>query len=141
MTDTYTSGSTVLAPFEKTFKSYDLVAYSAATWDWCDVHFDQKTAESMGLPAPFVDGQNFGAIFAKQIRIHFGPLAFVSSMKLRFRNLVFVGDTVRGTAEITSEGTAADGTRLFEVAQILVKADGAPAASATTCVRIPPPPI
>ena len=128
-----------LPAVEKTFSSYDLMAYGAATWDWYDVHFDQKIAEKMGLPAPFVDGQNFGAIFGTQVRSLFGPQAFVSHMSLRFRNLVFVGDSIVGSAEISAVQTGADGGEIYEVAQNLAKPDGTPVASATTRVVLPPP--
>lgn len=126
-----------LAPFEKTFQAYDLVAYGAATWDWYDVHYDQDKAASLGLPAPFVDGQHFGAIFATQLRNAFGPNAFLQEMDLRFHALVYVGDTVRGEGEVTAEAHCPQtGDRLITLNQRALRGMD-PVASATSTLRLP----
>lgn len=93
---------TPLPAFEKRFQPYDLMAYGAATWDWYDVHYDRNTSQAAGLPGPFVDGQQFGALFARQIRQFFGDQCFLSAMDLRFHALVFAGDLVSGRGEIVT---------------------------------------
>lgn len=124
-----------LPPLEKTFTPVDLMAYGAATWDWYQVHYDVENARALGFPAPFVDGQNWGALFAKQLRGHFGPQAFVSRMALRYHAMAFAGDTVTGSAEITAIRDE-PGARVVEVAQKLEKA-GAAVASCKSEVRLP----
>lgn len=119
-----------LPPFEKTFHAYDLMAYGAATWDWYDVHYDPKATQAQGLPAPFVDGQHLGALFAKQLRDHFGPQAFLSEMDLRFHDLVHAGDHIRAEALITE---ARPDSHLVE--QIMTCA-GRKVASATSVVAL-----
>jgi acyl dehydratase len=93
---------TPLPDFKKRFHAYDLMAYGAATWDWYDVHYDRATAEAAGLPGPFVDGQQFGALFARQIRQFFGDQCFLAAMDLRFHALVHAGDLVTGRGAILS---------------------------------------
>lgn len=121
---------TALPAWEKTFRPFELMAYGAATWDWYNVHYDRTTSDAARLPGPFVDGQQFGALFARQIRQYFGDRAFISAMELRFHSLVHAGDTVLGSAEITA--ALASGT--LEVRQLLT-CRGRPVASAVTTVE------
>ena len=125
-----------LPPFEKTFHSYDLMAYGAATWDWYDVHYDRQATERQGLPAPFVDGQHLGALFAKQLRDHFGPQAFLAEMDLRFHSLVHAGDHIRAEAEIIEAPTP----QTRRVLQSMSCA-GRRVASATSVVALHFPPL
>jgi acyl dehydratase len=124
-----------LPPVDRRFTPVDLMAYGAATWDWYACHYDREEAARLGFPAPFVDGQNWGAVFAKQLRDHFGPDAFVSRMALRYHSMAFAGDRVTGSAEITRLRDVAGG-RVAEVLHRLEK-DGAPVASCRSEIRLP----
>ena len=92
----------VLPPLERTITLTDMVAYAGATWDWHRLHYDSSYVEVAGLPAPVVDGQVLGALMAEQLLDHLGPRAFITSLALRFKAMVFAGETVR------VEGSAAD---------------------------------
>ncbi len=85
---------------EKTFSSTDLVMYAGATWDWHRLHHDQDFAQGMGLSAPVIDGQIYGALFAKHLTAWLGPRWFVSRQKFRMRAMAFAGDTLRTVGEV-----------------------------------------
>ncbi|KAA2313812.1 hypothetical protein DL237_10215 [Pseudooceanicola sediminis] len=125
----------VLPPFEKTLTPVDLMAYGAATWDWYACHYNDAAARDLGLSAPFVDGQMWGAWFARQLRAYCGPQAFVGGMKLRYHAMCFAGDHVECRAVITSVSPLADGTEI-EVSQQIEKA-GTRVASCISVVILP----
>jgi len=93
---------TALPPLERTLGLPDLVAYSGATWDWHRMHYDRVWAADAGVPAPVVDGQMLGALMAEQLLDHFGPRAFITNLSVRFKSMVFAGETVRIESEIAS---------------------------------------
>jgi acyl dehydratase len=125
---------TAVPGFEKTFRSHDLMAYGAATWDWFSVHYDQHRAEALGFPGCFVDGQNFGALFAKQAMDWSGPRGFISAMSLRYRAMVFVGDSVVGSAEVSNVAAVGD-TEIVTLSQIIRRGDTTVATCTTTLRR------
>ncbi len=129
------SAGEALPPIDESFPTWRMMAYGAATWDWYQVHFDHKVAASMGLPGPFVDGQQWGAVFARQLREHFGPQAFVTKMALRYHAMVFADERVTGSAEITNIRHE-PGAQVAEVLHRLEK-DGRPVASCRSEVRLP----
>ena len=120
---------------EKTYSSTDLVMYGAATWDWHRLHHDDGFAKEMGLPAPVLDGQIFGALFAKQATAWLGPKAFVRRLNFRMRAMAFAGDTLRleGRVDELREG---DDGNVVVLRQQLKKGDTL-VAEATTEVRLP----
>lgn len=126
---------TTIPPQDKTFTTVDLVAYGAATWDWHRLHYDIDYARSMKLPSVIVDGQQFGAVFAKAVMDWLGPQAFVRRMSMRYKSMVFAGDSIRCVGEVAavrSEG----GFTIVTCAQRL-QVGGKIAAEATTEVRVP----
>jgi acyl dehydratase len=88
--------------FEKAFTAADLMAYGAATWDWHRLHYDLDYARSVKLPNVVVDGQAFGAVFAGAVLGWLGPRAFIRKLSLKYRSMVFAGDTVRGEGEVSA---------------------------------------
>lgn len=91
-----------LPPIEMMMDSARLVMYAGATWDWHVLHHDTRYAESLGLDAPIVDGQMFGAMFAEQIQRHLGPNATIIRMALRFQSMVSAGESVEAVGKIVS---------------------------------------
>lgn len=75
-----------------TFTEVDLVSYGAATWDWHRLHYDQAHAREKQLPGVLIDGQAFGAIFARELMQWAGPRAFITRMGLKMRSMAFAGD-------------------------------------------------
>lgn len=94
---------------EKTATPAQLVAYAGATWDWHRIHYDADFAASKELPAPIVDGQVYGAWFVQMLQDWLGPRCFVRTLEFSFRNLMFVGETLRceGTVSEVGSGTVA----------------------------------
>jgi acyl dehydratase len=91
-----------LPPLEKTFTPVDLFAYGAATWDWHRMHYDAELARSKGFRAPVIDGQMYGALFARVAMRWAGPRAFVTRMSLRMKSMAFAGDTLRAEGSVVS---------------------------------------
>lgn len=90
-----------LPALERNISQPDMVAYAGATWDWHRLHYDTEFASERGLERPVVDGQMLGALMAEQLLDHLGPGAFITSLGVRFKAMVFAGDTVRVEAEIS----------------------------------------
>lgn len=107
-----------LPVLEKTFTPVDLFAYGAATWDWHRMHYDAELAKSKGFSAPVIDGQMYGALFARVAMRWAGPRAFVTKMSLRMKSMAFAGDTLRAEGAVT----AVDGSTVV-VEQRLTRGD------------------
>lgn len=90
-----------LPVLEKTFTAVDLFAYGAATWDWHRMHYDADAARSKGFAGPVIDGQMYGALFARVALKWAGPRAFITRMSLRMRAMAFAGDTLRAEGSVT----------------------------------------
>lgn len=120
-----------LPPLEHHFTTVDLVAYGAATWDWHRLHYDLEYARARNLPGPIIDGQAFGALFARAALRWAGPRAFLWKMTLRMKSMAFAGDTLRAEGEVTAveDGVVTLAQRLSRGGQIV--------AEATTRIRLP----
>ena len=101
-----------LPNLESTLDVVDLMAYGAATWDWHPLHYDRDYSQKLGADGPVVDGQMFGALLAKQLIDWLGPQAFITNMALRYKSMVFAGETIRCEGAVT---TVAE--RAIEVSQ------------------------
>ena len=84
-----------------TFTEVDLVAYGAATWDWHRLHYDKAHAQSMQLPGVLIDGQAFGAVFAREAMRWAGPTAFIQRMGLKMKSMAFAGDHLVARGHVT----------------------------------------
>lgn len=121
--------------FERAFTTVDLMAYGAATWDWHRLHYDLDYARSVKLPRAIVDGQALGAVFARPLLDWLGPRAFIQKLSLKYRAMVFAGDTVRGEGAISA--IRAEGEHdVVSVAQRLSVGDRI-VAEASAEVRLP----
>lgn len=103
---------TPLPRWEHRFTEVDLVAYGAATWDWHRVHYDLEYARSRKLPGVLIDGQVYGAIFAKLVTRWAGPGAFLCRMGLTMRSMAFAGDLLRAEGEVQSVEPLATGAEV-----------------------------
>jgi len=90
-----------LPALERAFHLVDLVLYGAATWDWNRMHYDVERARRMNLPAPVIDGQEFGAFFVRAALDWAGPRAFPRRLALRMKSMAFAGDTLRAEGEVS----------------------------------------
>lgn len=124
------AGETLL-PLRHTFTAVDLVAYGAATWDWHRVHYDLEYARRMQLPNVLVDGQAFGALFARAAMEWAGPRAFIAKLAFRMKSMAFAGDTLVAEGEVVEVHESS-----VVLAQRLLNA-GRVAAEARTELRLP----
>jgi acyl dehydratase len=85
-----------------TFTEVDLVAYGAATWDWHRLHYDQAHAKAKQLPGLLIDGQAFGAVFAREAMRWAGPQAFLARMGLKMKSMAFAGDHLVASGQVTA---------------------------------------
>jgi acyl dehydratase len=122
---------TALPGWEHCFTEVDLVGYGAATWDWHRVHYDLEFARSRKLPGVMIDGQLYGAIFAKLATRWAGPGAFLSGMKLKMRSKAFAGDLLRAEGEVSAVEGLEAGHRVV-LAQRLVCGEQLVAEAVTT---------
>jgi acyl dehydratase len=119
-----------LPVLEKTFTTVDLFAYGAATWDWHRMHYDAELARSKGFAGPVIDGQMYGALFARVAMQWAGPRAFITGMSLRMKAMAFAGDTLRAEGSVSEiEG------RIAVLSQRMLNA-GRVCAEATTRIRL-----
>ena len=121
--------------FERTITTAGIMAYGAATWDWHRLHYDQDYARGLGLPNVVLDGQAFGAFFARGVMDWLGPKAFIAKLSFKMRAMVFPGDTLRCAGEVTAVEPRGGGA-LVTLNQTLT-VDDRLAAEATTEVRLP----
>lgn len=91
-----------IPPLERTISLTDMVRYAAATWDFHRYHYDEAFARAMGMPAPFIDGQMYGAIIAAQISAWAGPESFIRRMSLRYASMAYAGERIRSTGMVTA---------------------------------------
>ena len=120
-----------ITPLERTIDLPRMVAYAGATWDWHRLHYDLEFIERMKVPAPVVDGQIFGALLAEMLLDHFGPRAFIRSLSIQFKAMVFAGATVtcegtvtgRDDDEVTCELVVRDGERVAVTGAATVRVD------------------
>jgi acyl dehydratase len=89
-----------LPALERTFTLVDLVLYGAATWDWNRMHYDIEHTQRLKLRAPVIDGQEFGAFFARAALEWAGPRALVKRLAMRMKAMAFAGDTLRAEGEV-----------------------------------------
>jgi acyl dehydratase len=121
-----------IPPLEREISLPDMVAYGGATWDWHPMHYDREFADLAGLPGPIVDGQMFGGILAKQLIDWLGPRAFLSKLAMRYKAMVFAGETIRCEGQVSNTAEGA-----IEVSQTVRVGDRV-AAEATARVLLPP---
>jgi hydroxyacyl-ACP dehydratase HTD2-like protein with hotdog domain len=102
-----------------------LVMYAAATWDFHRYHYDAAFVKTLGLPAPFVDGQMIGALLSSRLMRWGGPDAFIRKLGYRQRATVYVDETIVISGKVTAR-TVESGRRLAILNVSVVKADGTP---------------
>lgn len=92
---------TELEPLTVELTPHRMMAYGAATWDFIRVHYDAAYAKEQGFDAPFVDGQMYGPLLARQVLAWAGPDAFLKKLSFRNRAMAFAGESVtcRGSVE------------------------------------------
>jgi acyl dehydratase len=120
-----------LQPLERSFSTVDLVAYGAATWDWHRLHYDLEFARSRNLRGVIIDGQAFGALFARAALDWAGPRAFLARLGFKMKSMAFAGDTLRAEGKVVAVED-----RIVTLAQRLSKGERL-VAEATARIRLP----
>lgn len=78
-----------------------LMMYAGATWDFHRYHYDAEFVAKIGVPAPFMDGQMLGALLARDLMRWGGPDSFVRRLGYRQHGMVFAGDTILISGQVT----------------------------------------
>lgn len=102
-----------------------LVMYAGATWDFHRYHYDESFVKTLGMPAPFMDGQMIGALLARQLMQWGGPDAFVRKLSYRQRATVYVDDTILIGGKVT-DMTIEKGRRFAVFNLSVTRPDGTP---------------
>src|SRR5690242_15741167 len=89
-----------LPTFEIDVTLTSLVMYAAATWDFHRYHYDAQYVRERGFAAPFVDGQMFGAVIARELMNWGGRDAFLRRLRYRVSAMLFVGDRLVYSGEV-----------------------------------------
>ena len=126
-----------LPAYSRCFTQVDLVAYGAATWDWHRLHYDLDYARSKNLPGTLIDGQAFGAVFARVALDWAGPRAFITRLSFKMKSMAFAGDTLSTAGEVTASRAVAGG-HIVTLAQRLMNGERL-TADCTTEIRLPAP--
>lgn len=124
-----------LPSFDKTFRAADLVAYGGATWDWHRLHYDRDYAQDCSVERPVIDGQMYGAVFAKAISSWLGPRIFIQKLDIKYCSLAYAGDTLTVEGQVV-ELEIVDDYGLISVAHLL-KREGDTVSKARSVVRVP----
>lgn len=95
----------VVGPFERE----DFVRYAGASGDFNPLHYDGPYAREVGHPDVVAQGMLTAGIAAHIAADWFG-LANVSRFGVRFRAVVFPGDTITVTGAVTDVSRTDDGT-------------------------------
>lgn len=130
-----------LPVLERKLEVSDLMAYGAATWDWHPLHYDSVYTDKLGIEAPVVDGQMFGALLAKQLIDWLGPQAFITNLALRYKSMVYAGEVVtcegkvttvvEGSVEVSQTVRVGDRVAVEATARVLGDATGGATGGAT----------
>lgn len=124
---------TRLPDLVRTLDVVALVAYAGATWDWFRTHYDAVAVAEAELPGPIVDGQQLGAMLAAQAMAGLPAGSWPQSMTFRFAGMVFAGETVTVTGQVT----AVAGGLVTLTQRVTTDAGTVAIDDATTVVRIP----
>ena len=112
-----------LPPLEFDVTLTSLVMYAGATWDFHRYHYDTEFVATLGMPAPFMDGQMVGALMARQLMQWGGADAFVRKLNYRQRGTVYVGDRIVLCGTV-SDKSVDEGRALACCALTVTKTDG-----------------
>lgn len=113
----------VLPSIHFTVSLHSLVKYAAATWDFHRYHYDPEFAKSVGMPAPFADGQMFGALLARLVMSWAGRDAFMRRLQYRQNATVFADETIMVTGQVRRKSIDG-GKPIVHVVLAVTKVDG-----------------
>ena len=77
---------------DRIISTVDLMIYGGATWDWHRLHYDKDYVNELGLQNLVIDGQMYGALFARYISSWAGPSSFIQKLSVTYKTLAFAGD-------------------------------------------------
>ena len=99
------------------------------------LHYDVEFARSKQLPNVLVDGQVFGALFARALQDWAGPRGFITRLNMKMKSMAVAGDTLVASGEVTGIRAGDDACHVT-VAQRL-KIEQRIVAEAVSEVRLP----
>src|SRR4051794_6024000 len=103
--------------------------YAAATWDFHRYHYDAQYVHDRGFAGPFVDGQMFGAVIARELMKWGGRDSFLRRLRYRVSAMAFAGERLVYSGEVAR--TEIESGHALAVCRIdIVKSDGTEVVSA-----------
>ncbi len=96
-----------------------LVQYAGASGDWNELHYDLPFAQAAGFPSVVVHGMLSMGVVGAYVARHAGGPAGLRRLKVRFRGVTLVGDTLtltgqREGARVHVQVTRGDGAVVLE---------------------------
>lgn len=101
------------ASFSKTISEYDVYAFAGITGDLNPVHIDRVAAEASPFKARVAHGMLTASLLSTVLGAKLpGPGTIYLSQSLKFKQPVFIGDTVTATVEVAELLTDRNRVRL-----------------------------
>ena len=114
-----------------------LVMYAGASGDYNPLHSDDLySREAAGYPGVFAHGMLTMGMTGRAVTNLVGAVN-LKKIGVRFTNQVWPGDTLRGTAEITSLREE-DGEHYADISVVTVNQDDVPVVTGTATARLDP---
>ena len=101
----------------------DLVRYAGASGDFNPLHHDAAYAEAAGLPGIMAHGMLSAGLLGSFVTRWFGP-GSVRRFKVRFREKVFVGDTLTAEGRVVERLEGPEGAPRWSLELALLRQDG-----------------
>lgn len=101
----------------------DLVRYAGASGDFNPLHHDAAYAEAAGLPKIMAHGMLSAGLLASFVTRWFGAES-VRRYRVRFREKVFVGDTLTAEGRVIGSLEGPEGEARWSLELALLRQDG-----------------
>lgn len=101
----------------------DLVRYAGASGDFNPLHHDAAYAEAAGLPGIMAHGMLSAGLLGSFVTRWFGA-GSVRRFKVRFREKVFVGDTLTAEGRVVERLEGREGPPRWSLELALLRQDG-----------------
>lgn len=108
----------------------DLVRYAGASGDFNPLHHDEAYARTAGLPGIMAHGMLSAGLLGSFVTRWFGP-GRVRRFKVRFREKVFVGDTLTAGGKVVGTAEGPEGEPRWALELSLERQDGTPVVTGT----------
>lgn len=114
----------------------DFVRYAGASYDFIPLHYDDAYARAAGYATIFAQGLFSAGLLGSYLTRWFHPES-VRRFRVRFRDLVWPGDTLLAEGRVVRLWQPAGGARCADLEVALRRQDGAAAVTGAATVVVP----